>query len=292
MFNNKILFLRSALIRIVRKQTNFTKYISDVPNLRNVKSTFTLGIAGFGFLWSKPATKSDKKDDIIMIIEKADKEFDSGHYEDCYQTLNISKLQDNVDVRWRLCRALYNMAKDSKYDLNYRKNLITQAYEIIENEITKSQENYAVHKWFALILEAKTSYEGYKERIKQLDNIKEHMDMAVTLNPNDATTLHMLGEWCFQLTEMPWHQRKTAELLFCPLPTSSYEDALEYFLKAESVQPRFYSINLLRLGNCYLKLNKEDQAKYYLQLAASYPAKSNEDHKANKEATELLKKIK
>lgn len=113
----------------------------------------------------------------------------------------------------------------------------------------------------------------------------------MALNPNDATSLHMLGEWCYQLSDMPWYHRKTAEIMFCPLPRSSYEDALEYFLQAESVQPRFYSVNLLRIGSCYLKLNKEDQAKYYLHLAASYPAKSNEDHKANREAMDLLKKI-
>lgn len=101
----------------------------------------------------------------------------------------------------------------------------------------------------------------------------------------------MLGEWCYQIAELPWHQRKLAETFFASPPHSNYEDALDYFLRAESVQPRFYSMNLLRLGNCYIKLNKDDQAKYYLNLAASYPSKSNDDHKANKEAAELLRKI-
>lgn len=91
---------------------------------------------------------------------------------------------------------------------------------------------------------------------------------------------------------MPWHQKKIAQVIFAKLPQSSYEDALEYFLRAESVEPRFYSINLLRLGLCYLQLKKEDQAKYYLKLAACYPAKSNDDHLANKEASELLTKLK
>lgn len=102
----------------------------------------------------------------------------------------------------------------------------------------------------------------------------------------------MLGEWCFQITELPWHQRKTVEAFFAKVPYSTYEDALEYFLRAEASQPRFYSINLLRIGCCYLKLDKKDQAKYYLKLAASYPAKSNDDHRANREAAELIKKLK
>ncbi|KAL0901618.1 hypothetical protein ABMA27_006834 [Loxostege sticticalis] len=184
------------------------------------------------------------------------------------------------------------MSKEPKYDQKYKKELVMQAYNIISDELSKNEDNFAVQKWYALLLDAKCTYDGIKERIKQLENIKKHMDLAVTLNPNDATTLHMLGEWCFQVSELPWHQRKIAEALFGSPPQSTYEDALEYFLRAEAAQPRFYSLNLLRLGNCYLKLQKEDQAKYYLKLAASYPAKSNDDHRANKEAAELLKKLK
>ncbi|GBP21986.1 Regulator of microtubule dynamics protein 1 [Eumeta japonica] len=198
----------------------------------------------------------------------------------------------HVEVQWRLCRVLYNISKQPKTDKEEKKAIIFEAYQIISEQLNKHSNNYAVHKWYALLLDAKSSYDGIKERIKQLENVKKHMDVAVTLNPSDATTLHILGEWCYQITEMPWYQRKIAETIFAAPPNSTYEDALEYFLRAESVEPRFYSVNLLRIGNCYLKLDKKDQAVYYLTLAASYPAKSNDDHQANKEAAELLKKLK
>ncbi|PZC80183.1 regulator of microtubule dynamics protein 1 isoform X1 [Helicoverpa armigera] len=241
---------------------------------------------------TKELAESISSKEILCVIEDADKLFDNGHYEECYNLLSEHQDKNNVEVQWRICRALYNMSKESKYDKQYKNTLVLQAYDIILKVLNESQDHYAVHKWYALLLDAKSALEGVKERIKQLENVKKHMDMAVTLNPNDATILHMLGEWCYQISEMPWHHRKIAEVLFASPPYSSYEDALEYFLKAETVQPRFYSVNLLRLGNCYLKLQKEDQAKYYLQLAASYPAKSNDDHRANTEAAELLKKIK
>lgn len=88
------------------------------------------------------------------------------------------QLHDNVEVRWRICRALYNLSRDLKFDQNQRQNLIKQAYEIIEKEVNISPNHYAVHKWFALVLEAKASYEGYKEKIKNLENIKQHMDVS------------------------------------------------------------------------------------------------------------------
>ncbi|XP_028156256.1 regulator of microtubule dynamics protein 1-like [Ostrinia furnacalis] len=253
------------------------------------------GLAGLAFMWpTKKLNKESLKtnaETVTSVLEHADNLFENGHYEECYNLLSSTKEQ-NVEINWRICRVLYNMSKEPKYDKKYKKDLVFQAYNIICDELSRHQDNFAVQKWYALLLDAKCSYDGIKERIKQLENIKKHMDLAVTLNPNDATTLHMLGEWCYQVSSLPWHQRKIAEALFASPPQSTYEDALEYFLRAEAAQPRFYSLNLLRLGNCYLKLQKEDQAKYYLKLAASYPAKSNDDHYANKEATELLNKIK
>ncbi|KAM3967665.1 regulator of microtubule dynamics protein 1 [Aphomia sociella] len=265
----------------------------QLSQLHSIKTRMFLLSSGLAFIW--PAKKingtSGNKVEPPPVLENADKLFENGHFEECYDLLAHYK-DNSVDIQWRICRVLYNMSKEPKYDKAYRKELIYQAYNIISEQLNNHQAHFEVQKWYALLLDAKSSYEGIKERIKQLENVKKHMDLAVTLNPADATTLHMLGEWCYQVTELPWHQRKIAETFFASPPHSTYEDALEYFLRAETAQPRFYSLNLLRLGNCYLKLNKEDQAKYYLKLAASYPAKSNDDHHANKEAAELLKKIK
>ena len=205
--------------------------------------------------------------------------------------INLIQVQDDVEIKWRICRVLYNMARDPRYDTAFKKKIAKQAFKIITEELNKNFDNSSVQKWYALLLDAKSTNEGIKEKIEQLGNIKTHMDIAISLNPNDASLLHILGEYCYQITELPWYQRKTAEAIYAPIPHSSYEEALEYFLRAESVQPRFYSVNLLRIGCCYLKLNKQDQAKYYLKLAARYPAKSDDDHHANKEAAELLRKI-
>lgn len=91
------------------------------------------------------------------------------------------QLHNNAEVKWRMCRALYNLAKEVKYDQKYRKGLIEEAYEIISNKLSQSHDNYAVHKWYALILEAKSSYDGYKEKIKQLEKIKEQLDVSIII---------------------------------------------------------------------------------------------------------------
>ncbi|XP_047528593.1 regulator of microtubule dynamics protein 1-like [Vanessa atalanta] len=290
---NKVFQHRVYIFREVKKKINKLSQIKLFD--KTVKATQIF--SGFWFLWPTSVSKNNinaiKEVTLVpSVTEIADKMFETGKYEECYNMLIKYKIQNDVEIKWRVCRALYNMAKESKYNKKIRKELILQAYNVVAEELETNPDNFAVQKWYALILDAKSSNEGIQEKIEQLENVKKHMDLAVTLNPNDASLLHMLGEWCFQISELPWHQRKTADAVFAPLPYSTYEDALEYYLRAEAAQPRFYSINLLRLGCCYLKLKKEDQAKYYLKLAASYPAKSDDDHRANKEAAELLKKLK
>lgn len=73
------------------------------------------------------------------------------------------------------------MSKESKYDKQYKNNLVLQAYSIILkalNNIEGAHDHYAVHKWYALLLDAKSSLDGMKEKIKQLENVKKHLDVC------------------------------------------------------------------------------------------------------------------
>lgn len=70
------------------------------------------------------------------------------------------------------------MSKESKYDKDYKRDLIFLAYRIISEQLNDHWENFAVQKWYALLLDAKSSYDGIKERIKQLENVKKHMDVS------------------------------------------------------------------------------------------------------------------
>jgi hypothetical protein len=45
---------------------------------------------------------------------------------------------------------------------------------------------------------------------------------------------------CYNISSMPWYQRKIASAVFATPPTSSFEEALIYFSKAEEVEPNFY----------------------------------------------------
>ena len=60
------------------------------------------------------------------------------------------------------------------------KKLVYDAYDLICQALNLEENNWAVHKWLAILLNTKTSYEGTKIKIKELYNIKKHM--LVSLN--------------------------------------------------------------------------------------------------------------
>lgn len=73
-----------------------------------------------------------------------------------------------------MSRALYKMSKLEEKDIEAKK-LVYEAYDVICNALNVQEDHWAVHKWIAILLNSKTSYEGTKIKIKELYNIKKHM---------------------------------------------------------------------------------------------------------------------
>ncbi|XP_015186466.1 PREDICTED: regulator of microtubule dynamics protein 1-like isoform X2 [Polistes dominula] len=220
------------------------------------------------------------------FIVTADVLFEQGSYKQLYDHLSSYKHKEDVEILWRLSRVLYNLSKTANE--SEAKKMILEAYEYIQTAISIKEDHYAVQKWMSILLDSKSSLEGMKSRIQQLYNVKKHMLRAIELNPKDATTLYMLGNWCYHVSDLAWYQRKIASLAFGEPPSSSFEEALTYFEKAEETSPNFYSLNLLMLAKTYLKLGRKEDALKYLKLTTEYPTTDHEDVQSKKEAQEIL----
>ncbi|XP_039287764.1 regulator of microtubule dynamics protein 1-like [Nilaparvata lugens] len=172
-----------------------------------------------------------------------------------------------------------------------KEKLVREAYNFLERALELDVNHFAVHKWMSVLLDARSELDGIKVRISNLEKVKQHMLEAVKLNPKDATTFYMLGSWCFQIANMPWYQKQIASTIFAKPPESSFEEALEYFRKAEEIQPNFYNQNLFMLGQTYMKLGDKDVAKRFLTQAVNYKVTTEDDRKAKMDAENLLKKL-
>ncbi|XP_049638103.1 regulator of microtubule dynamics protein 1 [Suncus etruscus] len=225
---------------------------------------------------------------IEEILEQADYLYESGETKKLYQLLTQYTKSEDAELLWRLARASRDMAQLSETSEEEKKLLIYEALEYAKRALEKNELSFAAHKWYAICINDVGDYEGIKVKIANAYVIKEHFEKAIELNPKDATSIHLLGIWCYTFAEMPWYQRRIAKMLFGTPPTSTYEEALSYFQKAEQVDPNFYSKNLLLLGKTYLKLNNKKLAAFWLMKAKDYPAHTEEDKKIQTEASQLL----
>ncbi|MEE6463628.1 hypothetical protein FKM82_005985 [Ascaphus truei] len=195
------------------------------------------------------------------IKEQADYLYGSGETEKLYSLLSQYKNSEDAELLWRLARASRDLSQLSKTAPDEKKKLIYEALDYAKKALEKNEFSFAAHK------------------------------KAINLNPKDATSIHLMGLWCFTFAEMPWYQIKIASVLFATPPSSTFEEALQYFQKAEEADPYFYSKNLLYLGKTYLKLNNKKMALLWLSKAKAFPARSEEDKQVQKEAAEILKSM-
>ncbi|XP_078253378.1 regulator of microtubule dynamics protein 1 [Rhinoraja longicauda] len=226
------------------------------------------------------------------IIDQADYLYGTGEITKLYLLLTEHKNSTNDEILWRLARASRALAQLESTSAERKHHLTYEALEFTEKALEKNASSFAAHKWYAICSSDVGDYEGIKAKISNAYVIKEHFQKAIELNPNDATSIHLMGLWCFTFAEMPWIQQKIAAALFATPPNSTYEEALHYFDKAEEAEPNFYSKNLLMLGKTYIKLQNKRLALLWLTKAINHPVRNEEDKQVQKEAAELLKLLK
>ncbi|XP_066275373.1 regulator of microtubule dynamics protein 1-like [Branchiostoma lanceolatum] len=235
--------------------------------------------------------KETDLDPVQQAIVNADELYSIGDTVELYQLLLQHKDSGDAGILWRLARATRDYAHLSTCSAEDRKTLTYQALQFAEQALQINPKDFACHKWYAICISDVGDYEGTKAKIANAYVIRDHFKEAIALNAKDATSIHLLGLWCFTMAEMPWYQAKIAAAIFATPPTSTYDEALGYFLQAESVDPGFYSMNLLMLGKTYIRLGNTSAAILWLEKVHSCPSKSKEDSQAKQEAEQLLKTL-
>ncbi|XP_022177233.1 regulator of microtubule dynamics protein 1-like [Myzus persicae] len=271
--------------------------IKSSPNIR-LPVTLSLALPFFGnkktSLTQANERDLDVDDDKLILQQKlieADQLFLANKYEDVVRLLGEYKDKNDVQVLWRLSKAEYNMSLDENISKEKKKSLISSAHESIIKALSIDSNISEVHKWAAVLIDAYSNINlGIKEQLLKLETVKFHLQMALELNPKDPFIRYMIGYWCYNLADTSWFRRKLGSIIFgTEIPESTYEEALEYFREAESIQPKFYCKNLLMLGKTFLKMDNKFSAEYYLKLVTQYPVKTVEDHQAKIEAEKILK---
>lgn len=249
-------------------------------------------LGAMGIFGKQSSNESKESTEVAALLKEADAIYEAGNKKDVKKLLE-GKFTDNPDVLWRLARSYYDtaeeMTKASKLD---RKRICEKAMEIIAQALEKSEGNFAVHKWYGIILNKVGEHQGTSATIQNSFIVKEHWEKAAALNPKDPTSCSLLGEWHYSVAGISGLTRSLAATLFATPPTATYAQALEYFLKAEAIEAGFWLKNQLNIAKCYIEVKDKESAKQWLSKVVNEgKVATQEDSDTVAEAKRLLAKI-
>lgn len=270
----------------------FTSRILPLLRLGKPVGFYSVSLVALAASNSSTAIDSLTPKDLAALLKKADDLFDDVKYEDILTLLRPYKEARNEEICWRISRAAYTLSKCKPQNSPDYTALIEESYEMAKLTLELNENSARGHKWMSIALDAYSGSQGFRNRCTTLTQVKDHMQRSVDLDPSDAVVIYMLGMWYYSIADLAWYQRSILQAIAGKPPSVSYEEALEFFEKAEKTSPNFYSLNLLMLGKCHLKLGDKEKAIPFLQRAVNYPQVTDDDHQAHQEATELLKKLK
>jgi len=183
------------------------------------------------------------------------------------------ELGESPAYLWRLCKAQYLLAMlaGQADDFERKKNLVLAAIKSGEAALRLDESNSEAHKWYAIALGSRGEFGGVREKILDGFEFKKHIDKAAELNPRDYVTHHLLGRFCYEVSQLSWLERKMAATLFAEPPTATYDEAVQHFLSAEQMKPGGWKENRLFIAKCHIGLGAVVQAVEWLEKADSIP---------------------
>ncbi|GMT27962.1 hypothetical protein PFISCL1PPCAC_19259 [Pristionchus fissidentatus] len=280
--------------------TVFRRFAVGTAAVRAAKMSpraFLVGAGGTSLAVSFFSAKEEKPKppfpNYDIVIRETDTLYDNYLIDNAYNILRKYENSEYPELLWRLARVLCEKGKQSKNPAD-RKKYFLEAYAVVQRSLScePPEGSFGAHKWMAILLDYVGEIEGTKSRIAKSYEVRKHLERALEINGQDATTWHILGIWHFTFADMSSITRLAAKAIFGTPPSSTYQEALELFLKAEQIQPNFYSKNTYYIGEVYDRLGRHQESIQYYRQSFMAPVVTVDDRETHNLAHDKLRKAK
>jgi len=142
----------------------------------------------------------------------------------------------------------------------------------------------------AITLGKMLPYMPTKEQISASPKIKESVDKALRLDPNNDTAWHIRGRWNRVLADINNVKRALAKMLYGGLPKGSNEEAERDMKKAIELNPNRL-MHYIELGRIYAQMGRKDDARQYINKGLAMPDAEKDDPETKQRGRETLQKL-
>lgn len=192
---------------------------------------------------------------------------------------------DDPRLLWRLSR-LYVMMGDMQ-PRDERERFYRTAETFARKCIAADSLVGEGHTGLAAALGNIAMFEGSKTKVRLANDIKQELDIALALNPDDDIALSILGTFYRQLGNISWIERQLANIFLGSLPDGGYDDAEAALKKAIAINPRFIR-HRFELGMLYRDTDREEEAKEVFRTALALPVTVASDERTKQRMRRFL----
>ena len=154
----------------------------------------------------------------------------------------------DVDVEWRYARACLDAANALPEKDPKREGLTFEGLRAAERAAAVAPDDGLAQKWLGVMLGSVGDFQTTKEKIQNSYKVREALDAAYKLRPDDATVALALGQWCLKVAGVSFVERGLARAIFGGSPPeSTYAEALKFFRKAQELKPASKTKALIKL---------------------------------------------
>ena len=130
-------------------------------------------------------------------------------------------------------------------------------------------------------------FESNREKFEAVHIIKNAVDKAIGLDPNNDLGWHVLGRWHEGLAQVNPVMRAMAQVALGKLPDSTHQEAATCFEKAIALNPNRL-MHYIELGLVYAKMGRPDDARHCIKTGLSMPNTEKDDAEIKREGREAL----
>jgi tetratricopeptide (TPR) repeat protein len=148
------------------------------------------------------------------------------------------------------------------------------------------------HFWVAASVGNIALVSPISKQVELAGEIRDEVEMAITLDPNNGSAYHIYGLWHRKMAEIGRTSRMFAPVLYGrSLPNGDFDKSVDYFKKAVALNPTVI-ISRLELARSHVAREEWEPARALLKSIPQLPIRFSDDTKHKQKAEQLLEEIK
>ena len=220
-------------------------------------------------------------------LQHIDEMLANGQNQQALHLLELISAPDDpgsADRLWRLARVYYERGR---LETNNAAQLFKKSEDYARAAIKRAPDCSDGYKGLAIALGAQMKYLDMQTRVRQSREIKENIDKAIELDPEDDISYLVLSRWHYKLSGLGIVARTFARIIYGGIPDASLAEAEKLLLQAIALRDRIS--HRYNLAKVYDRLKRNDDKQIQLQKALLLPVTFPEEAEEQQKAREKLK---